>query len=88
MDNLGMGFHCIKKIPPLTFRVAPFFRLLLVFYLFGTAAVLMFMLFGLQTLALVTGALWGIFILVSIVLIVLPFFRQSVDREWRGLLEG
>ncbi len=86
VDNLEMGFHYIKKIPPLTFRVSPFFRLILVFYLFGTAVVLMFILFGLQTLAIVTGVLWGIFILVSIVFIVVPFFRQSFEREWRTLL--
>lgn len=88
IDNLEMGFHYIKKIPPLTLRVAPFFRLLLVFYLFGTAVVLMFLLFGLQTLAIVTGALWGVFVLISIVSIVVPFFRQSIDREWRGLFQG
>lgn len=82
MDNLEMGFHYIKKIPPLTLRVAPFFRLLLVFYLFGTAVVFMFLLFDLLNLAIITGILWAIFILVSIVSIAIPFFRQSLEREW------
>jgi len=82
MDNLEMGFHYIKKIPPLTLRVAPFFRLLLVFYLFGTAVVLMFLLFGLLNLAIISGILWAIFVMVSIISIVRPFFRQSTEREW------
>ena len=82
IDNLEMGFHYIKKIPPLTLRVAPFFRLLLVFYLFGTAVVLMFLLFGLLNLAIISGILWAIFVMVSIISIVRPFFRQSTEREW------
>ena len=82
MDNLEMGFHYIEKVPPLTLRVAPFFRLLIVFYLFGTAVVLMFVLFGLLNLAVVSGTLWAIFVLVSILSIVRPFIKQSVAREW------
>jgi len=35
LDNLEMGFHYIKKIPPLTMKVKPFFNLLVIFYLFG-----------------------------------------------------
>ena len=82
IDNLEMGFHYIKKVPPLTLRVAPFFRLLVVFYLFGTAVVLMFLLFDLLNLAIISGILWAIFVLVSILSIVRPFLKQSMDREW------
>jgi hypothetical protein len=82
IDNLEMGFHYIKDIPPLTLRVAPFFRLVLVFYLFGTAVVLMFLLFDLFSLALASGILWAIFVLVSIRSIIIPFVRNSKERVW------
>lgn len=83
IDNLEMGFHYIEKIPPLTLRVAPFFRLVLVFYLFGTAIIMMFLLFGLYALALASGILWAIFILVSISSIIVPFLKNSRERNWR-----
>jgi hypothetical protein len=83
IDNLEMGFHYIKDIPPLTLRVAPFFRLVLVFYLFGTAVVFMFLLFDLFGLALATGVLWAIFVLVSIRSIITPFLKNSRERNWK-----
>ncbi len=82
IDNLEMGFHYIKNIPLLTLRVAPFFRLVLVFYLFGTAVVIMFLLFGLYGLALASGILWAIFVLVSIRSIIMPFLKNSKERKW------
>jgi hypothetical protein len=83
IDNLEMGFHYIKDIPPLTLRVAPFFRLVLVFYLFGIAVVFMFLLFDLFGLALATGVLWAIFVLVSIRSIIIPFLKNSRERNWK-----
>ncbi len=82
IDNLEMGFHYIKDIPPLTLRVAPFFRMVIVFYLFGTAVVMMFLLFALFSLALASGILWAIFVLVSIRSIIIPFVRNSRERVW------
>ncbi len=82
IDNLEMGFHYIKNIPLLTLRVAPFFRLVLVFYLFGTAVVIMFLLFGLYGLALASGILWAIFVLVSIRSIIMPVLKNSKERKW------
>jgi len=72
----------IKDSPPLTLRVAPFFRLVLVFYLFGTAVVMMFLLFDLFGLALASGIFWVIFVLVSIRSIIIPFVRNSRERVW------
>jgi len=77
-----MGFHYIKDIPPLTLKVAPFFRLVLVFYLFGTALVMMFLLYTLFGLALASGIIWVMFVLMSIRSIIFPFLRQSQEREW------
>jgi hypothetical protein len=82
IGNLEMGFHYIKDIPPLTLKVAPFFRLVLVFYLFGTALVMMFLLYTLFGLALASGIIWVMFVLMSIRSIIFPFLRQSQEREW------
>jgi hypothetical protein len=83
IDNLEMGFHYIKKIPILTGRVAPFFRLLVIFYLFGAATVMLFLLFGLFYLSLVCGMLWIIIVAISFRSIVKPFFGLSRKMGWR-----
>ena len=82
LDNLEMPFHYIKNIPPLTLKVKPFFFLLLIFYLFGTSTVLMFLLFGLLNLAVISGVIWIFFVIASINSTVKRFFKQAFRRSW------
>jgi len=82
LDNLEMGFHYIKNIPPLTLKVRPFFNLLVIFYLFGAATVLMFLLFGLFNLSLISGVIWAIVVILSLATTVKRFVLQSVARDW------
>ena len=82
LDNLEMGFHYIKKIPPLTMKVKPFFNLLVIFYLFGAAIPLMFLLFGLFNLSIVAGVIWAIVVILSLATTVKRFVQQSVARDW------
>ena len=82
LDNLEMGFHYIKDIPPLTMKVRPFFNLLLIFYLFGTATVLIFLLFGLFNLSLISGLIWAVIVIFSLFTTVKRFIQQSTEREW------
>ncbi len=82
LDNLEMPFHYIKNIPPLTLKVKPFFFLLLIFYLFGTSTVLMFLLFGLLNLAVISGVIWIFFVIASINSTVKRFFKQAFGRSW------
>ncbi len=82
LDNLEMGFHYIKDIPPMTLKVRPFFNLLVIFYLFGAGTILMFMLFGLFNLSLISGVTWVIIVVLSLATTVRRFFRQAVARDW------
>ena len=82
LDNLEMGFHYIKDIPPMTLRIRPFFNLLVIFYLFGTATVLMFLLFGLFYLSLLSGVIWVFIIFLSLLTTVKRFFQQAKARNW------
>jgi len=82
LDNLEMGFHYIKDIPPLTIKVKPFFNVLLIFYLFGTAIVLIFSLFRLFYLSLISGIIWILVVILSLNTTVKRFIRQSVARNW------
>jgi len=83
LDNLEMGFHYIENMPPLTLKVRPFFNLLLVFYLFGTATVMMLLLFNLAYLALISGMIWTIIVILSIASTVRRFYKQSITRYWK-----
>jgi hypothetical protein len=83
LDNLEMGFHYIKDIPSMTLKVRPFFNLLVIFYLFGAGNVLMFLLFGLFNLSLISGVTWIIVVILSLATTVRRFFRQAVARDWR-----
>ena len=82
LDNLEMGFHYIKDIPPMTMKVRPFFNLLVIFYLFGAATVLMFLLFGLFYLSLLSGVIWVFVILLSLLTTVRRFVQQAKARSW------
>lgn len=83
LDNLEMAFHYIENIPPLTLKIRPFFNLLLIFYLFGTSTVLMFLLFDLFYLAVVSGVIWAIIVVISINSTVKRFYQQSIKRYWK-----
>jgi hypothetical protein len=83
LDNLEMAFHYIENIPPLTLKTRPFFNLLLIFYLFGTSTVMLFLLFDLFSLALVSGIIWAIIVVISINSTGKRFYRQSVSRNWK-----
>lgn len=82
LDNLEMAFHYIENIPPLTLKVRPFFNLLLIFYLFGTSTIFMFLLFNLLYLAAISAIVWVIVVIASINSIVKRFYKQSVKRYW------
>jgi len=83
LDNLEMAFHYIDDIPPLTLKVRPFFSLLLVFYSFGSSTILMFLLFDLFYLALISGVIWALMVIYSINTTVKRFYKQSVTRNWK-----
>lgn len=82
LDNLEMGFHYIKDIRPSTLKVRPFFNLLLIFYLFGATTVLMFLLFDLFYLSLVSGVIWIIIVILSLMTTVKRFYKQAATRNW------
>ncbi len=82
LDNLEMAFHYIKNIPPLTLKVKPFFYLLLIFYFFGTSTVLMFLLFNLVYLSVISSIIWALIVLASINSTVRRFYKQSLKRPW------
>lgn len=83
LDNLEMRFHYIEEIPPLTLKVRPFFNLLLIFYLFGATSALMFLLFGLFYLSLVSGVIWTAIVILSLSTTVRRFYKQSITRYWK-----
>lgn len=83
LDNLEMAFHYIKEIPPMTLKIRPFFNLLVIFYLFGTATLMMFILFDLANLAIAAGAIWALVVLLSLKNTVKRFFEQAVKRDWK-----
>jgi membrane protein required for beta-lactamase induction len=60
----------------------PFFFLMIIIYMFGAATVLMFLLYGLVTLSLVSGVVWILVIAVSIGTTGMRFYKQSVARGW------
>ncbi len=82
LDNLEMAFHYIKNIPPLTLKVKPFFYLLLIFYFFGSSTVLMFLLYNLLYLAVISAVIWALFVIASVNSTVRRFYKQSIDRSW------
>ncbi len=83
LDNLEMAFHYIENIPPLTLKTRPFFNLLLIFYLFGSSTIMMFLLFDLLSLALVSATIWAFIVVISINSTGKRFYRQSVKRNWK-----
>jgi len=82
LDNLEMGFHYIDKIPPMTLKVRPFLWLLVIFYLFGTATILLFLLYGLVVLSVVSGTIWAMIVFISLWTTGRRFYEQSVARDW------
>jgi len=82
INNLEMPFHYIKNIPLMTLKVRPFFFLLVIFYLFGASTVMMFLLFHLLYLSLVSGVLWSAIVIVSIFSTMRRFFQQALKRNW------
>jgi hypothetical protein len=83
LDNLEMAFHYIKNIPPLTLKIRPFLNLLIIFYLFGTSTIFMFLLYDLFYLAVISGIIWAILVAISISTTVKRFYKQSVARNWK-----
>jgi hypothetical protein len=83
LDNLEMAFHYIKNIPPLTLKVHPFLNLLLIFYLFGTSTIFMFLLYDLFYLAVISGIIWATLVAISINTTVKRFYKQSIMRRWK-----
>jgi len=56
--------------------------LLLIFYLFGAATVLMFLLFNLFYLSLISGVTWAMIVILSLMTTVKRFYKQAVTRNW------
>lgn len=83
LDNLEMRFHYIENIPPLTLKIRPFFNLLMIFYLFGTATIMMLLLSGLFTLSLISAVIWAVIVILSINSTVKRFYKQSITRYWK-----
>jgi hypothetical protein len=83
LDNLEMAFHYIENIPPMTLKIRPFFNLLLIFYLFGSSTVVMFLLFDLVYLAAISAIIWAIIVIISINSTAKRFYKQSVNRYWK-----
>ena len=83
LDNLEMAFHYIEEIPPMTLKIRPFFNLLVIFYLFGTATIMLFILFDLVPLALAAGIIWAITMILSIKNTAKRFYDQSIKRVWK-----
>jgi hypothetical protein len=83
LDNLEMGFHYIKNIPILTLKIRPFLNLLLIFYLFGTSTIFLFLLYDLFYLAVISGIIWAILVALSIITTVRRFYKQSIARNWK-----
>jgi hypothetical protein len=83
LDNLEMAFHYIEDIPPMTLKVRPFFNLLLIFYLFGTSTILMFLLFNVLFLTVISAVIWVLVVIASISSTVNRFYKQSVKRSWQ-----
>ena len=83
LDNLEMAFHYIKNIPPLTLKIRPFLNLLIIFYLFGTSTIFMFLLYDLIYLAVISGIIWATLVAVSINTTGKRFYKQSVARNWK-----
>ncbi len=82
LDNLEMAFHYIEKIPPLTLKVRPFFSLFVIVYAFGASTVLMFLLFDLTGLAIVSAVMWTVIVAASIGTTFRRFLKQSIKRDW------
>jgi hypothetical protein len=82
IDNLEMPFHYIKTIPMLTLKIRPFFYLMIIFYLFGAAIVMMFNLFNLIPLAIISGVLWLVIVVISILTTSKRFYTQAKKRRW------
>jgi hypothetical protein len=83
LDNLEMAFHYIKNIPPLTLKTRPFLNLLLIFYLFGTSTIFMFVLYDLFYLAAISGIIWATLVAISISTTAKRFYKQAVTRNWK-----
>ncbi len=82
MDNLEMPFHYIRDIPTMTLKVRPFFFLLVIFYLFGASTVMMFFLYHLFFLSVISGVIWLIIVVLSILSTARRFFKQAIKRNW------
>jgi hypothetical protein len=82
IDNLEMPFHYIKTIPTITLKIRPFFYLMVIFYLFGASIALMFSLFDLTVLAIISGVLWLVIVIISISTTSKRFFAQARKRRW------
>jgi hypothetical protein len=78
-----MAFHYIEEIPPMTLKIRPFFNLLVIFYLFGTATIMMFILFDLTNLALAAGLIWALTVILSLNNTAKRFYHQSIKRVWK-----
>jgi hypothetical protein len=78
-----MAFHYIKNIPPLTLKIRPFFNLLLIFYLFETSTIFIFLLYDLNYLAMICGVIWATLVVISVNTTGKRFHRQSVARNWK-----
>ncbi len=83
LDNLEMAFHYIEAIPPLTLTVRPFFNLMLIVYSFGASTILMFLLFDLVNLSIVSAVVWILIVIYSLGSTAKRFYNQAIKRHWK-----
>lgn len=82
MDCLVMGIYFCGRIPPTTKHLRSFnFRLMLVFYFFGVATVLLFLLWNLFYLALASAVMWAVVVASSYISIVKPFNQYRSQKS-------
>jgi hypothetical protein len=82
INNLEMPFEYIENIPMMTLKVRPFFFLLVIFYLFGASTIMMFFLYHLIYLSVISGIIWFIIVLLNILSTGRRFFKQAIKRDW------
>lgn len=74
VDTLVTGIYYVRNVPPFTRRIRFYnMRLMLIFYLFGIAIVLMFLLWSLFVLALASAITWALVVILNYIYTVKPF---------------
>jgi len=86
VDCLVMGIYFCRNIPPLTKNLKSFnLRLMLMFYFFGITTVILFLLWNLFYLAVVSALMWAIVVIFSYFNIIKPFYEYRKQKTCSNL---